>query len=506
MRFLEAMQMTAGKAAVKFTLRRLETKITEAKIKEAEAGYGKKSDSTSNHEEAGATPAEAQGEKEMLKLEAAEAARAGRVFRQLDKDGSGALDKEEMVILFATGPETFVTLDADGDGKVSEEEWMRFLEAMQMTAGKAAVKFVIKRLETKMMEAAVRDGRKGASTSNHEEAAAAAGVQYTTRGDKEMRKLEAFMPGGNVFRKLDKDVNTTLDKDEMEVVYATAQQVFKQLDMDGSNMIDKELTVLLHATGPETFAMLDADGDGKVSEGEWLCFLAALQVHAGRHTVQLLLRELEKNVAVVTEEHAETQYQNELCANFAGEREGAQSYFMQDANELHDMLHARVSSNTYNTKPLGPATAMQPTDRSVHSHSYYRVNAGAPFPGPSNVAPRIQDSNPSALTGHVEFHVGGAHRQHYTTDSVSGLQHLKSRFDSAPPLGLRDMYATPPVDQYRAHFEPNLASQPHHPLATQFVSPEPERPWRQQPVSSPVTTPDKKLSGLYGFRLLTGYK
>ena len=77
-----------------------------------------------------------------------EEGRARRLFYALDKDGSGAIEKQEVVAVHDTGPEMFADLDENRDGKVTQVEWMGFLGALEAQSGRKAVSFLLKRLES----------------------------------------------------------------------------------------------------------------------------------------------------------------------------------------------------------------------------------------------------------------------------------------------------------------------------------------------------------------------
>ena len=79
-----------------------------------------------------------------------DASRARKLFYRLDQDGNGSIEKEEVVVLHETGPETFAAMHADKDGKTTMSEWLGFVAGVEQKGGEKAGSFLMRRLETKL--------------------------------------------------------------------------------------------------------------------------------------------------------------------------------------------------------------------------------------------------------------------------------------------------------------------------------------------------------------------
>ena len=91
----------------------------------------------------------------------ADESRARALFSSLDVDGSGVLEKEELVALHASGPEALAALDADHNGMVTLEEWMGFVRGVRQRSGAMGLRFLLRRIEANAEHAMqVREGAK----------------------------------------------------------------------------------------------------------------------------------------------------------------------------------------------------------------------------------------------------------------------------------------------------------------------------------------------------------
>jgi len=202
------------------------------------------------------------------------------VFRQIDLDGSGSVDRKELQrllkalprkkpapgITFVSFEEMMAKLDSDNDDVVSEEEWLTNLQ--KLPGLRLAIESVLD----------PQTGRVKTYRSLPEQLAKLMG---------DAKKLEASGADPSKLEETQKAVESLRSKG---VAPSPGVLVFSQVDVDGSGSVDRaELQKLLEklpkkkpAPGvefvpfEEMLKKLDSDTNGTIDEEEWLTNLALL--------------------------------------------------------------------------------------------------------------------------------------------------------------------------------------------------------------------------------------
>ena len=134
--FLGNLQAKAKPKAVNFLLRQLEAKL----------GLHAADQISLNHDPVAVTHSTNENR---ARREAMSGNRAEKIFHLLDRDQSGVLEKQELVMGYEVAPDMFDQLDVR-DGMVRLEDWVKFLEQLREKSGPKTVNFLLRRFESKL--------------------------------------------------------------------------------------------------------------------------------------------------------------------------------------------------------------------------------------------------------------------------------------------------------------------------------------------------------------------